>query len=183
MRLSRSVIRPPRLTPTLMMPALAAGVADADGDLVDELVGEVVDARALEERQRGVAADEAGAGDDVHAGLRRQRLVVVDVAAVADAGGVDEGRRRRISWNFRSFGHGLLVALLGGLPPLGVQLGAGHAVADVLVDGDEAEFLGGDRAPGRCSLCAHVSCSFTVQQVARVVDEDALDVGVVSPWA
>ena len=70
MRLSRSVMRPPRLTPTLMTPARAAGVADADGDLVDEVLGQILHARPGEERQRGVAADEAGAGDDVHAGLR-----------------------------------------------------------------------------------------------------------------
>ena len=90
-----------------MIPALAAGVADADGDLVHELAHEVVDAGAREEAQRGVAADEAGGRDDVHAGLRRQRLVVVDVAAVADAGGVDEGAApygRLYSWNARSFG-------------------------------------------------------------------------------
>src|SRR5690606_38869872 len=122
----------------------AAGVADADGDLVDELPHEVVDVGAGEVRQRGVAADEAGAGDDVDAGLRRQRLVVVDVAAVADAGGVDEGAAA-VLVERAQLRDGLLVPLLGGLPPLRVQLGAGHPGAGALVDGNGPQFLGRDR--------------------------------------
>ena len=65
--------------------------SDADGDLVDELLGQVVDAGALEERQRRVAAHEAGARDDVDTGLGGQGFVVVDVPPVADTGRVDEG--------------------------------------------------------------------------------------------
>src|SRR5690606_24809140 len=64
--------------------------SDAHRDLVDELFGQVFDTGPGEERQRRIPADEAGAGDDVHPGLGREGAVVVDVAAVADAGRVDE---------------------------------------------------------------------------------------------
>lgn len=131
-----------------MTPHEAAGVADTDGDLVDELPRQVVDVGVREVRQSGVAADEAGAGDDVHAGLRGQRLVVVDVTAVADAGGVDERAAAQLV-EAAQLGDGLLVPLLGRLPPLGVQFGAGHAVPDVLVDGDDSQFLGRDGTQDR----------------------------------
>ncbi len=136
-----------------MTPARAPVSADADGDLVDELLGQVVDAGPLEERQRRVAADEAGARDDVDAGLGGQGLVVVDVAPVADAGGVDEGAAA-VLVEQAELGDGLLVPLLRRLPPAGVELAAGHAVADVLVDRDDPELLGRDRHPGRCSHVA-----------------------------
>ena len=123
----------------------AAGVADAHGDLVHELSGQVLDARAGEEGERGVATDESRACNDVHAGLGREGLVVVDVPAVADARGIHESTAAALV-KLAEFGHRLGVALLGCLPPPGVELGAGHPVADVLMDGDEPEFLGGDRA-------------------------------------
>ena len=123
---------------------LAAGIADADGDLMNELTREVLDVCSFEERKCGVAADKAGARDDVDAGLGGQRLVVVDVTAVADSGDVDEGSAA-VLVKFPKLGDGLGVPLLGGLPPLRVQLGARHAVPDVLVDGHDPEFLGGDR--------------------------------------
>ncbi len=129
-------------------PGLAAGVADADRDLVDELRGEIVDGGPGEEGQRGVAADEAGAGDDVHAGLGRQRLVVIDVPAVADPGGFDKGPPT-VGGELAQLGDGLGISLLRGLPPSRVQLRPGHAIADVLVDGDDPQFLGGERAEHR----------------------------------
>src|SRR5690606_8283902 len=105
---------------------LAAGAADTDRELMDELVGEVLDARLGEVLESSVSAHEAGGGDDVDTGLLGDRLVVVDVAAVADAGGIHEGLPAVVG-ELAQLRDGLLVALLGRLPPAGVELTPGHS--------------------------------------------------------
>ena len=114
-----------------------SGALDALLDVVDEEVGDLVGvARDQRHRQVLVGVD-AGAGDDLDAGLLRDALHQADVAAQVHARRLDDGLHAALDGRGHELGGDVLGAFRG------------HAVERVLADGAHLRELDEDRLVAR----------------------------------